>query len=256
MPEFKPGEKTTARATLINPTAKQWTYEVELYLGVTKEATSGVGSITIAAGASQVVDLPVTMPSVEETYPVYLDVFVAGELLEHHRAAVNGVPEDVVIGVPVPLAPCVYCGATFTSEAALIDHMEGNHPGKPYLIYAYPAEAVVVSGGIAYINYKVGISDITTGYMLIFHFGLEGIYWLAPYACAHVIFEAGATAGYYEGSEAWYVKYMTDHFKFANIPPGVYRLLSTCKLYHLDGTYTLVKTYWSKSDTGLTITVV
>ena len=109
-PILEAGSAQTARATLTNPTAKQWTYEVELYLGVTKEATSGVGSITIAAGASQVVDLPVTMPSVEETYPVYLDVFVAGELLEHHRAAVNGVPDDVttVISPAVIIGPITW----------------------------------------------------------------------------------------------------------------------------------------------------
>jgi len=126
-------------------------------------------------------------------------------------------------------------------------------PTEPQLIYAYPAEAQIASGATGHINYKVGISDITTGYMLIFRFPLEGVPYMAPYGCAHVMFYAGATAGYYEGSEAWYVKYPTDHFDFANIPPGVYRLLSTCELYR-DGS--LVKTYWRDVDTGEIITVV
>ena len=126
-------------------------------------------------------------------------------------------------------------------------------PTKPELVYAEPAEAQVVSGGTLYINYKVGIPDITTGYILIFLFPLEGVRCWTPYGCANVNFRAGATAGYYEGSAPMYVKYMTDHFKFANIPRGTYRLLSTCELYR-DGT--LVKTYWRNVDTGQVITVV
>jgi len=126
-------------------------------------------------------------------------------------------------------------------------------PAKPTLVYAYPAEAQIASGATGHINYKVGIPDITTGYILMFLFGLEGIYWWTPYACANVDFRAGATAGYYEGSAVWYAKYMTDHFKFANIPRGTYRLLSSCELYRDS---TLVKTYWSKVDTGEKITVV
>ncbi|GAI68787.1 unnamed protein product [marine sediment metagenome] len=126
-------------------------------------------------------------------------------------------------------------------------------PSEPELIYAEPAEAQVASGRTAYINYKVGIPDIATGYSLIFLFPLEGVRCWTPYGCANVDFRAGATAGYYEGSAAWYVKYQVYRFIFANIPPGVYRLLSTCELYR-DGT--LVKTYWRNVDTGQTITVV
>lgn len=93
-PVFEVGSVHTARATLTNPTAKQFTYDVELYLGVTKEATSGVGSITIAPGASQPVDFTVTMPIAEATYPVYLDALVAGELIAHYKAT-----EDVGITI-------------------------------------------------------------------------------------------------------------------------------------------------------------
>jgi hypothetical protein len=100
-PTFNAGSVKTARATLTNPTAKQFTYDVEIYLGAGKAATSGVGSITIAAGASQSVDFTVTMPLTEATYPVYLDVSVAGELLEHYRAT-----EDVVIEI----APAIEVG--------------------------------------------------------------------------------------------------------------------------------------------------
>ena len=50
-PTFEAGSAHTARATITNPTGQQWTYDLELYLGVTKVATSGVGSIVIDAGA-------------------------------------------------------------------------------------------------------------------------------------------------------------------------------------------------------------
>ena len=126
-------------------------------------------------------------------------------------------------------------------------------PAKPTLVYARPAQAQVASGETAYINYKVGIPDITAGNILMFLFPLEGVRCWTPFGCANIVFRAGATAGYYEGSAAWYVKYQVYRFTFANIPPGVYRLLSTCELYR-DGT--LVKTYWRNVDTGQTITVV
>jgi len=93
-PEFEGGSTHVARATLTNNTAKDWTYDIELYLGVTKEATSGVGSVTIAAGASQVVDFTVTMPLVEGTYPVYLDVMVDTALIKHYQTT-----EDVTIAI-------------------------------------------------------------------------------------------------------------------------------------------------------------
>jgi len=93
-PIFEGGATHVARATLTNPTSKEFTYDVELYLGVTKEATSGVGSVTIAPGASQPVDFTVTMPIAEAAYPVYLDALVAGELIAHYRAT-----EDVAIEI-------------------------------------------------------------------------------------------------------------------------------------------------------------
>jgi len=133
-------------------------------------------------------------------------------------------------------------------------------PTKPELVYASPAQAQVASGGTAYINYKVGIPDIPKDYALIFLFHLQGVYCWTPYGCANLDFREGDKAGYYEGSAVWYVKYLyATPYKFANIPLGTYRLLSTCKLYWLaSGEYEapVVKTYWSNVDTGKTITVV
>lgn len=93
-PTFQADATHTARALLTNPTAKQFTYGVELYLGAAKVATSGVGSVTIPAGGSQYVDFTVKMPSVEGTHHVYLDVSVADELLVHYQAT-----EDVTVQI-------------------------------------------------------------------------------------------------------------------------------------------------------------
>jgi len=87
-PVFEAGSTHVARATLTNPTTKQFTYRVELYLDVTKVATSGAGSVTIPAGGSQNVDFTVTMPSYEGgPWHVYLDVWVVTELIAHYQAA-------------------------------------------------------------------------------------------------------------------------------------------------------------------------
>ena len=126
-------------------------------------------------------------------------------------------------------------------------------PTKPELIYAIPAEKQVGSGETAHINYKVSIPDIPAQNTLIFLFTLEGVRCWTPYGCASVTFRAGAKAGYYEDSAAWYAKYMIDHFQFENVPLGTYRLLSSCELYRDD---TLLKTYWADVDTGETIEIV
>lgn len=85
-PTFDAGSSHIARATLTNPTAKEFTYALELYLDVTKVATSGVVNVTIPAGASQYVDFTIVMPSVEGDYQPYLDVWVGTELIAHYIA--------------------------------------------------------------------------------------------------------------------------------------------------------------------------
>ncbi|GAH60873.1 unnamed protein product, partial [marine sediment metagenome] len=102
MPQFSPREVRTAIASMSNPTAKSFAYTAELYLGVPKAASSGVISFSLAAGETRNISFPVTMPSAEGTYPVYLDIFVAGELIGAYRAI-----EDVVI-VPIAVAEFVY----------------------------------------------------------------------------------------------------------------------------------------------------
>ena len=93
-PTFEAGVTKTARARLTNPTAKQFTYTVELYLGVTKVATSGVGTVTIPANSYLDVNFTVVMPAVEGSYPVFLDVGQDTTLLKHYQAI-----ENVVIAI-------------------------------------------------------------------------------------------------------------------------------------------------------------
>lgn len=88
-PTFEAGSTHIAAATLTNPTTKQFTYTTELYLDVSKVATSGVGSVTIPAGGSVTMNYTVTMPLVEGEYEVYLDVWVGTELIAHYKATVN-----------------------------------------------------------------------------------------------------------------------------------------------------------------------
>jgi len=100
-PTFEAGVSKVARARLTNPTARQFTYTVELYLGITKAATSGTASVTIPANSSMDIDFPLVMPDLEGNYPVFLDILYTSQLLKHYQATENVViviSPDVVVG--------------------------------------------------------------------------------------------------------------------------------------------------------------
>jgi len=105
MPTFEAGTMKTARARLTNPTTKQFTYTVELYLGVSKAATSGAGSVTIAAGGYKDVDFTLVMPAAEASYAVYLDIWHEGVLLKHYQATENVV---VAISPVIEVGPIIW----------------------------------------------------------------------------------------------------------------------------------------------------
>lgn len=104
-PTFEAGSIHTARAELTNPTGKEFAYSVELYLGVMKAATSGVGTVSIPAGQSSYVDFTLTMPADEADYPVYLDIAVAGELIAHYQATEN---VTVIITPAITVGPITW----------------------------------------------------------------------------------------------------------------------------------------------------
>jgi len=104
-PAFEAGLTRTARARLTNPTAREFSYTVELYLGVTKAATSGAGTVTIPAGGYQDVNFTLVMPLLEGDYPVFLDVWHEGELLKHYQATENVL---VVISPEIEVGPITW----------------------------------------------------------------------------------------------------------------------------------------------------
>jgi len=100
-PTFEGGVQKTAVATMNNPTAKAFDYTAELYLDVTKVASTGQIPFSLLAGAQGPVSFPLTMPLVEGDFPVYLDVFVGGVLVGAFQATENVVvviSPDIVIG--------------------------------------------------------------------------------------------------------------------------------------------------------------
>jgi hypothetical protein len=104
-PTFEAGVTKTAKARLTNPTAKQFTYTVELYLGVAKVATSGPGTVTIPANSYLDVSFTIVMPLVEASYPVFLDVWYDSTLLKHYQATENVV---IVISPAIEVGPIIW----------------------------------------------------------------------------------------------------------------------------------------------------
>ncbi|MDZ4247556.1 MAG: hypothetical protein U1D67_10630 [Dehalococcoidia bacterium] len=93
MPVFFQGQAKTAKARItVSPSGLSCSAELWLSKdGTTKQATSG-GKTFTSTGAPQDVSLPVTMPSGGWQYGVYLDVYVAGNLMGAYRGT-----EDVLI---------------------------------------------------------------------------------------------------------------------------------------------------------------
>lgn len=92
-PTFEVGVAKVATAQITNTGAVEFVYTFELYLGVSKTATSGVITATMPAGSTVPVIFPITMPLVEGDYPVYLDVWHEATLLVHGQASENVVIE-------------------------------------------------------------------------------------------------------------------------------------------------------------------
>jgi len=248
MPQFSPGESKTARSPIIVQPAGL-SCQAELFLGpddVTKVATSGLVPFT-STGASQDVNLPVTMPLTEGNFHVYADIYAEGLLI----AAYTAIEDVAIVSVPVGIYTCVYCQSTFSTETALIDHMEANHPGKPYLVYAHLPEATVHRGDSFIANVKV----FTPGgkawkYMLRF-WGTYG----SHADCAGAFGVSSSDEGFYTGEIGLPTSYWDPNTRrIENIPAGTYPIYSRC--YYVSGDPPAAHTVWSDVDIGLTVTVV
>lgn len=104
-PIFEAGEVRTAVAQMTNPTAKAFNYNAELYLDVTKVASSGPIAFSLAAGETRPISFPVTMPLAEGAFPVYLDAFVGTELVGAYQATEN---VTLVISPAIVIGPITW----------------------------------------------------------------------------------------------------------------------------------------------------
>ncbi len=104
-PEFAYGTTHTAHVPVSNPTPASFTYDGELYLGLPKAATSGIVSFSLAGGESKTVDFTITMPNVEGTWPVLIDVLVAGALIAAYQATED---VSVIIGPEIDISPITW----------------------------------------------------------------------------------------------------------------------------------------------------
>ncbi len=104
-PTFEAGVAKTAIATMTNPTGKSFSYTGEIYLDVTKVATSGVKAFTLGPGETVQVTFPVTMPEIEGTFHVYLDIKSGGQPVQLFQAT-----EDVIIVITaaIDVGPIVW----------------------------------------------------------------------------------------------------------------------------------------------------
>jgi len=93
MPEFNTGEQKTAIVPMANPTVKAFDYMVQLYMG-TDLAVMSEASFHLEPGETKDIAMPVTMPDVVGTYPVYIGVFSDGVNIVLYKTI-----EDVVITV-------------------------------------------------------------------------------------------------------------------------------------------------------------
>ncbi len=200
-------------------------------------------SVSLAPGESKVVAFEVS-PSEARAYQV----------------SVNGLTGSFVATEVRYLVPCVYCRATFSTEAELISHMESSHPGMPYLIYAYPEESQVASGGSCLINYKAYIPTLRA--LSTAYYNHSWILWITIgryYSTVPFAYGAwrrvSSGQGFIEGTGTVRAKYNPAPYDVRNIPRGTYPLVSGLGSFHNSG-HGPTDLYWWKADTGQTITVV
>jgi len=104
-PVFDYGTTHVAHAQMTNPTPAAFSYNGELYLGTEKVATSGSIPFSLGAGQTKVVDFAITMPDVEGTWNVLIDIFVGVDLIAAYQATED---VSVVISPDIDIGPITW----------------------------------------------------------------------------------------------------------------------------------------------------
>lgn len=175
-----------------------------------------------------------------------------------YQVLVNGLTGNfVAISAPVGvLVPCVYCGATFFTEAQLIGHMETNHPGKPYLISlaapswmqeSTPKQKITVGvSGKGFMPNTLPDYDLSICTYIYSEWGAARLYRTGYEASgAHFFESSGVIMGYGVTQSGYYY-----------VPAGIYSIMSLCYITTYDGQNYERSFAWKDADTGLTIEVV
>lgn len=167
-----------------------------------------------------------------------------------YQVSVDGLTGSFVATEAVAfLVPCVYCGATFTTEEELIAHMESRHPGKPYLVSAYLPQSYVLqsrsgSHNTAPFSAKGYVPD-TQYYQFLTYISSD--------AFAGGVSIKKKPAGFYEvgaSIRTFGVTGPPPHYIY--VPLGTYAIKTSCARIVDTSIYWL----WKGKNTGLSIEVV
>jgi len=104
MNTFEPGESKTAVVTLTNHLPKAFNGASVLWLGAetVEIATSAVINFELASNGSVVISLPITLPTEDGVWGVYLDVTIGELVLGFVGESIETASEVIVVGRPSP----------------------------------------------------------------------------------------------------------------------------------------------------------
>jgi len=120
MPTFEPGVQKTAVVTMTNPKAAAFDYTSSIYMGVDLHLMTTI-NFHLDAGETKQISFSITMPGNIGTYPVHLDVWSGGTLLNLFHATedvtISGGVVPAILDFTYPM-PC-YSGATHRFSAQI-----------------------------------------------------------------------------------------------------------------------------------------
>ena len=158
-----------------------------------------------------------------------------------------------IVVPPVAVYTCVYCQASFNTEAALIEHMEGNHPGMPYVVYAYLEDDTIPQGESMRVIAKVFIPSGVQAGSWRFMFRFYGTYGTREDCAGKKDISTDMAEGFYMINVNVPTDYITKGWVWVDVPPGTYTVYSRGS-FRPSGADR--QTLWSGVDLGLRVTVV